>query len=513
MQKSLERPAFGKWRNRLWPFHRHELKKIVPLILMKFFVSVVYCILLSLKDTITVTTPGSGAEVILVLKNFLVFPAAIFAAFCYSSLSNYVKKSTLFYITASSFLLILFCYAFILSPNASLLSPQASADWLLSVVGEKNSYWISVYRNWFDSLFFVIAELWGSVMILVVFWGFANDITTVSEAKRSYTVYIAAGDLAAACVGPIVVWVSHKFSNYDYLYTVQCLTAFALLIGLGTIALYFYMQKYVLTDPRYQIQGQDQRSSPQKQKERLSFVQGIKHLITSPYLLGISILVIAYGLCISLVEISWKANLKIAYPNSADFQAFTATCHSMVGIIAFFISAFFGSSMMRRFGWNLNAQLTPIIVGGAGVLFLLLCSNTALLNGWIAPLFGISPLFVLIYSGAFHNVISKVAKYAFFDPTKEMTYIPLSDDEKVKGKAAIEVVGSRLGKSGASNIQILIMNLAGTGSVLAISKLLLPIVTVATVGWMYSVRSLSRKFTEKTDAQAKAISAKEPATI
>ena len=84
-------------------------------------------------------------------------------------------------------------------------------------------------------------------------------------------------------------------------------------------------------------------------------------------------------------------------------------------------------------------------------------------------------LFTAVYVGLIQNAMSKVrvmpsvehhpltlfdcqaAKYAIFDPTKEMTYIPLSQDAKTQGKAAIDVFGARLGKSGGALIQQLLV--------------------------------------------------------
>ena len=37
-----------------------------------------------------------------------------------------------------------------------------------------------------------------------------------------------------------------------------------------------------------------------------------------------------------------------------------------------------------------------------------------------------------IVTGTIQNVLSKATKYAFFDPTKEMAYIPLDQESKVR---------------------------------------------------------------------------------
>jgi len=177
--------SFGPLRRKFWPIHRFELKKLLPLLFMKLFISLNYAILTCMKDAMVVTAQVSGAEVIPVLKGWIVLPVALIATLAYTKLSNHFKQTTLFYFTLSAFLSVILLIAFVLYPNAAQFSPLQSADHLSHLLKGKGTHWVAVYRNWIPSLFFLTAELWGSFVIFMLFWCFMNQISTVGEAKRT----------------------------------------------------------------------------------------------------------------------------------------------------------------------------------------------------------------------------------------------------------------------------------------------------------------------------------------
>ncbi len=488
---------FTKIRKKLFPVERFELKKLIPLFLMKFFISFNYGILTCMKDTFVVTAKGSGAEVIPILKGWIVLPIALLVTLLYSKLSNHFRRESIFYGTIIAFLSFVALFAFVLFPNREILSPHQSADTLTNMIGIKYQHWISIYRNWMQALFFVMTELWGSVVIFLMFWGFANQITKVHEAKRFYSLFIVGGDLAAIGTGPLVWHYANKYANVDFSATLQSLAAYVLLFGSIIMFLHWWIVKYVLVDPK--LYQPDEISRKTLGKTKLSLKEGLKFIASSKYLRCIAIMVIAYGLTINLIEVTWKAHLKELYPNPSDYQAFMSKITSSVGIASFLTALFAGGGIIRIFGWHFSAQITPIVVGSTGLLFL----GLVLLKASLPTILGLSPLALIVILGAVQNVSSKVMKYSFFDPTKEMAFIPLDQESKVKGKAAIDIIGSRLGKSGSAWIQILLIELAGTGSVMSITYFLVPIVVVSAFQWIVSVRSLNNQFATKRKEESK----------
>jgi len=61
---------------------------------------------------------------------------------------------------------------------------------------------LALLQNWSFTLFYTMAELWSVIILQVIFWGFANEVTRVHEARRFSIAFLAFGsNIAAALAG------------------------------------------------------------------------------------------------------------------------------------------------------------------------------------------------------------------------------------------------------------------------------------------------------------------------
>merc|ERR1719146_339038 len=160
-----------------------------------------------------------------------------------------------------------------------------------------------------------------------------------------------------------------------------------------------------------------------------------------------------------------------------------------------------GRQILQKFGWGAAALVTPttMLVTG-GIFFSLILQPGA----WapITAIFGLTPLMVAVIVGAAQNVLTKASKYGMFDPCKEIAYIPLDQEQKTKGKAAIDVVGNPLGKSGGAFIQQFLI--VSCGSLAASAPFLAVLLGLIVVSWISSARALAVQFAEVSAEQEKA---------
>ncbi len=508
---SETKKEFGKARSLLWPIYNFELKKLLPMLLMFFCISFNYTILRDMKDALVVTAGGSGAEIIPFLKFWGVLPGAVTFMLIYAKLSNKLSKPALFYATIAPFLIFFALFALVFYPAKEHLHPQAFADTLQTILPAGFKGLIAIIRNWTFSLFYVLSELWGSVVLSLLFWGFANDITRVKEAKRFYALFLTGANIALIVSGPTIRYFANlpkrlaaTAINIDpWGATINKLMLLVVASGLIVIACYYYINKNVLTDARF-YSPEEQKAS-KKSKPKLSMKESFKFLLKSKYLGLLAVIVIAYGIAINLIEVTWKHQLKLQYPNSNDYLAFMGGFSLVTGIITVFTTMFLGGNIIRKFGWRVTALITPVTVALTGLSFLGLVIFKDKL-----PTFALfSPLMVIVLLGALQNILSKSFKYTFFDPTKEMAYIPLDQESKFKGKAAIDVVGARLGKSGGSLLQqgLIIM----CGGIAGIAPYAGGVVLLIVAGWIMSASSLSKLFNQKNSALEESMKLEEQA--
>lgn len=489
---------FGKVRAALWPIHTQELKKFLPMGFIMFFILFNYTILRDTKDVLIVTAPKGGAEVIPFLKGWFVIFSAMFFFALYTKLSNVFSREQLFYGITIVFISFFGLFAFVLYPNKELIHPSSELIQSLQDSYPRLKYIISIYGIWMYAIFYVLAELWGSVMVSLLFWQFANEVTRTNEAKRFYALFNLIANFALIFSGWTVTYFSEIKDQYPegvdaWGVSMKWMMAAVVLCGILAMALYRWMNTSVLTDPRF-YDAAEVKTKDKKSKPKMGVMDSFKYIFSSPYLGFLAILVIGYGISINLIEVVWKDQIKQAFPDPNAYGSFMGKFSATTGVVTILL-IMFTKGIVRKFGWLTGAILTPLMVFITGFMFF----SFIFFNDTLTPvlaglgLAGITSTLVAVYIGAAQNFLSKGTKYSLFDPTKEMAYIPLDPELKVKGKAAVDVIGGRLGKAmGGYTIQALLILTAG--NILTIAPFLAVIVAIVVFAWIVAVKALNTRY-------------------
>jgi ATP:ADP antiporter, AAA family len=470
----------------------HILYKYIPTSIMLALSAYIYSLLRGVKDSILV--PSLGAELISFVKFYGVFPSTIIFFICFSKLVNILSRDKLYYCIATFFIGFFLLYAFVLGPYTDFFHPDLSS-WMISL--PKFMYYpIIMLQNWTVSLFYVMSELCGTVLLTFLFWQFANDLYNIKEAKRTYVLFAMVGQLGLITAGLVqnnisVHFIDSSSQGTSWNTTIQWMMLSIALVGFLLMLLYRWIYKNVLLNPELC----DRKHHVETEKVSLSVIESFKYVFSSRYLWLIMVIVFCYGLGINMIESVWKDRLRMQYPSQNSYSAFMGTFHIYFGMFTMCIMLC-GVYVVRSFKWIVSALCTPVVAGLTGAIFFAVIIFQDLFKPILDSL-DMSILYMAVMLGSLQVMIFKAFNYAFVDATKEMAFIPLNRELRTKGKAAVDVIGGRFGKAFGAVLQQLMFQFISPN----ISDLTYEICIVFVVVmcmWMYSVRALNKEFLKVT---------------
>ncbi len=499
----------------IWPVHRFELKKLLPMLFIFFLLNFDYNVLRTMKDTLVVTAKSSGVEVIPFIKVWVMFPGAILFTYIFTRLTNRFSRETVIFSILGLFLSYFFIFAYFLYPIRDYLHADRAADYLQLVLPSGFKGFISMVRYWSFTSFYVMSELWSNIILFLLFWGFANQITRIGEAKRFYGLFGIGANLSGVFAGGASMYFCVQefnpnlpFGHDAWEQSMMMLIGLVIVSGLVAIALFRWMNKNVLTDPIYY--DPQEALGEGKIKGKMSMRENFSYLLKSDYLISIALIVISYNLVINLVEVVWKHEVKALYPNPQDYNYYMNQVTAIIGAIATFTALFVSGNSIRKCGWTFTAMLTPLILLVTSVGFFGFFFFKEELSLYTSSMLGATPLAIAVFFGSAQNIMSRAAKYTVFDATQQMAFVPLDLASKTKGKAAIDGVCSRLGKSAGSVIHqsLLLTFTTITASAPYVAGFLFSSIIIWTIATSY----LGKRFNQLTRAPTSADTPTESST-
>ena len=450
-------------------FSKEELEKFALLSLIFGLIIGVYWYLRPLKDSIFMAVVGENyIPKAKFLSLFIVFPLVLI----YSKLVDIFPRQKMFYALCGIYSIIGLCFAFIMNHSTiGLSNAVASPD------------------RWWGWAWYVFIESFGS-LVVALFWAFATDITAPESAARGFPL-VALGGQVGNILGPLGLSILFsRFAHFElgpegelpleavqhsaFLHSISVAIASLLIASIILLVRYF-----MLIMPKDQLQGFQSKEAHKHKHEEAEpgFFEGLKILISSPYLIGIFGIITFYEIIVTVLDFNFKTLVKAEFPDAHATTLYLASYGMWVGI-ASMLSILLGINKIQRvLGLGVSLALLPLMIAGAVLTF--------------KSYPHLSMLFIIM-------VLSKAVNYALNQPSMKQLYIPTSKEAKYKSQAFIEMYGSRGSKAAGSSINLLRKPLMDQHGALAGLTMFITYCTYASLGivavWFFVALYLGRTF-------------------
>lgn len=419
-------------------------------------VNVNFSILRSARNALVVADVGGSAAFIPYFELFGTFPASVLLTWGLSRLMRIFSFRFIFTATTLFFISFFIIFAFWIYPYRGEI--QFVLENKLGFLFAFPKFKV-VFTHWPDMVFYIMSELWKVALLSVLFWGFINQNLSLDEAKRFYPPLMLGSSLGTILAGPIVVFCTSHFSwslfalsPHRWQNSLYLLTFFLIVCGFFTLLVFSALSKNL----KPKIASSSEPVKEPFSRRLLSLSSSLRHLVKSPYLSSLLIIVVAEYVSYALGELIFLETLKEMYPSPSDYCQYQGNLTFWTGIMTAFSALVVTPYLLQTYRWSHTALITPILM-----ILTTLAFFGVVCFGKIGLFPGASPVLAAVVLGSLHFCIGRSIKYTLFDATKELAFIPLDQETQVKGKLIIDGIGSRLGRGTSSLLSILLVLITG----------------------------------------------------
>lgn len=379
-----------------------EIKRFGLLACTYLFIVGTYWLMRPLKDALFMRIVGKCYLPYAKIASVLIMIPLILI---YSKFVDLVQKHKLFYIMFSFYAVLFLGIAyFVAHPNIGLANTILSKWRILG--------W-TIYLS---------IESFGSLAV-ALFWSFVASTNDTDSAKRGYALVVCGAQFGSV-TGPFLARMASFIG----------ITTLLIFVVFGILAVPLLVRYFVKNHQNLAVE-----SVVDENKESTGPIEGLRLLLSRPYLLGILGIIALYEMIGTILDYQMKFLADGVCVSVESLTELLGTYGFYANLLALVISLIGTSILIRKFGLIFSLILFPVLVGVL-VLFV-----------WINP---------HLYSFFAAMVVLKGFSYALNKPCMEIMYIPTSKDIKFKAKSWIDAFGSRSAKACGAAINALFVDMS-----------------------------------------------------
>lgn len=505
-----------------WKSAKVEDQKLGYISFIFFLIVYIYSVTKDLKDAFIIGRQSPAS--ISVLKVLWVPPVATAVSLIVQKMSIRMNTEAILKIFLMGYVIYFFSYGiFVPYFRDSLLEPtrigtgDKLSDGKMTFKGVSSSAAFLLTLNcWTGTLHFIMSELWGTIILSLLFTQLFNEICWERQFKRfipvAYTISNLGLLLSAFTSLSLNLLIEklayeHKWKLFSGLFIILGFLSIYLLRAINVL-LYQILPVPICRD----VPQRDQRP----QSNPVGFVKGLEMIFSTKVIFALCMMVLGYNMVIIMAESSYKSCLhEVAKANNRDLESsvlrnkfFEESITSLL-VMGFFMSP--ARNTISWIGWTKYALFTPVwafitclsVLGFALITTGLFGTNFSFINLFFSKFGGdtVARKTIIIEQtlGIITISILKVMKYAAFDIAREYFSKKINMEYRARFRSVYDGICARQGKALGSLIAVVFNGMFNTMDIRVASLPYLIISSALCFGWTVSVTFLGKKYNKSVE--------------